>query len=64
MTAPTRIEYEAHDIDVHATKDLCVLVMLTDKGRVALHMRRTVFDHLCEHIDAVRVNEGKRVPRH
>jgi len=63
MTQATRLEYEAHDIDVHTLKDLAVFVMLTDKGRVVLHMRRSVFDHLCEQIDTLRMHEGKHIPR-
>ena len=47
MIEPTRIEYEASDIDAHVTSDdLAILVMETDKGRIAVHMRRSVVAHL------------------
>ena len=66
MTNTTRIEYEATDIAVHAAEHLGMLVMAvaTSKDeKIAVHMRRSVFDHLCDEIDAVRMNEGKPVPR-
>ncbi len=36
------IRYEAADIIAQINDDLAVLVMVTDKGRIAVHMKRTV----------------------
>jgi hypothetical protein len=40
-------EFEAFDIDAHATPEgLAVLTLLTDKGRVSIHMKRSVLENL------------------
>ncbi len=49
MADPIEIKYHAYDVvDVtaHATEDLALLVLDTDKGRIALHMRRVLFERL------------------
>ncbi len=42
MIDPVDIRYEAAAIIPELERDQAILVMLTDKGRIAVHMRRTV----------------------
>lgn len=42
MTEPVDIRYEAAEIDASLSGDLAILVMATDKGRIAVHMRQSV----------------------
>ena len=43
MIEAVDIRYEATDISPQIEGDLAVLVMVTEKGRVAVHMQRAVF---------------------
>ena len=40
------VRYEAANITAQVTDDLAVLVMVTDLGRVAVHMRQSVLQGL------------------
>ena len=43
------LKYEAlsvADVTTHVEKDLAILVLDTDQGRVALHMKRALFERL------------------
>ena len=67
MTEAPRIEYEATDFEVFLEEPLGLIVMEIatpdpDK-KVAVHMRRHVFDGLCERIAKARLDEDKRAPR-
>jgi hypothetical protein len=64
MTGTPRIEYEATDFEVFLEGPLGMVVMQIatsdpDKA-VAVLMRRPVFEHLCERIEAARTAEDKR----
>ena len=59
MTEPTDIRYEAAEIIPHISGDLAILIMATDKGKIAVHMQRIVLEGLFEQLAAVL---GRVVP--
>ena len=64
MADPIEIKYEALDVvDVtaQASQGLAVLVLDTDKGRIALHMRRALFERLEHDIRQALDREGPPV---
>ena len=42
MIEPVDIRYEADEIDPSLSGNLAILLMATDKGRIAVHMHRSV----------------------
>ncbi len=42
MIEPVDIRYEAAEIGPSLSGDLAILLMATDKGRIAVHMQRSV----------------------
>jgi len=64
MTETPRIEYEATDFEVFLEAPLGLIVIeiatANPDKKVAVHMRRHVFDSLCEHIAKARSDADKR----
>ena len=49
MADAVDIKYEAlnvEDVTTHAEKDSAILILNTDQGRIALHMKRALFERL------------------
>ena len=46
MTDPVELKYEAANITPQIADDLAILLMETEKGRVAVSMRRSVLEGL------------------
>ena len=67
MTEKPKIEYEATDFQVflEGGLGLVVIEIATDNPdkKIALQMRRHVFDGLCEQIAKAQSAEDKHVPR-
>ncbi len=67
MTETPKIEYEATDFQVflEGSLGLVVIEIATDDPdkKIALQMRRHVFDGLCEQIAKAQSAEDKHVPR-
>ncbi len=42
MAEAVDVRYEAANITAQIDDDLAILLMVTDKGRIAVHMQRTV----------------------
>ena len=61
MTEGTEVKYEIHevaDVTAHTSGGLAVLVLDTDKGRIALHMKRALFGRLEHDIRQALAREG------
>ncbi len=61
MADPIEIKYEVYkvaDVTAHASQGLAALVLDTDKGRIALHMRRVLFEYLEHDIRQALDREG------
>ncbi len=64
MADPIEIKYEVYkvaDVTAHASQGLAVLVLDTDKGRIALHMPRALFERLEHDIRQELAREGPPV---
>ncbi len=46
MADAINIKYEAYDVTTHVEQDLAILILDTDQGRIALHMKRALFERL------------------
>jgi hypothetical protein len=67
MTETPRIEYEATDFEVFLERPLGLIVIeiatADPDKKIAVQMRRSVFDGLCERIAKARSAEDKRAHR-
>lgn len=58
MTAHTDMRYEAAQIDASLFGDSAILIMVTEKGRVAVHMQKSALQGLYEQIRQALENEA------
>ena len=61
MSDPVDIKYEAlqvADVDAYASGDIAVVILHTDQGRLALHMRRDLLAHLGDEITSALSREA------
>ena len=61
MSDPVEIKYESlqvADVVAYASRDLAVVVLDTDQGRLALHMKRDLLAHLGDEIASALSREA------
>ncbi len=61
MVDAVDFKYEAYDVEdvtTHAEQDSAILILNTDKGRIALHMKRALFERLEHEIRQALDREG------